>query len=261
MKKQISLLLLCLPVLLILLSACRKQLDQPLNNDEIAGTPNPIQPTYCRIESLWENPFAPNQRFILVLYDQFENPVAVTQPMVNTGHPYRTFKYDIWHRMREYRGEYTNGNYEFWHFYGFDLNGRIGLDTMYVLGTMGPTGPLTYFERTISKMTYDGQGRVIKVVADQQLSPLHTETNYAYDGAGNLMAPGVTYDNKMNLYRTNDIWQFLNRDYSMNNPFTATSYNATNYPTAINSATPMLFLNEFQLNHSQIGYGCRQSHW
>ena len=263
MKKRISLLFICVPVLLMFLAGCRKQVDQPFKPEEIGGTPLPGQPIYCRIQSIWENPGASNQRFIMVLYDQYENPVAITTPLPNTGHPYRTFKYDTWHRLREYRGEYSNGNYEFWHFYGFDLNGRIGVDTLYTLGAMGPTGPATYFERSISKITYDAQGRIIKVVTDTQISPSHTETNYSYDAAGNLIYPpgsGVVYDNKMNLNRTNDIWQFLNRDYSMNNPFIADAY-SNNFPTVINATRPILWLNEYQLTHSQIGYNCRESHW
>lgn len=264
MKKRISSLLVCLPLVLMFLSGCRKQVDSPFKPQEVAGTPLPGQPTYCRIESIWENPGASNQRFILVLYDQYENPVAVTTPVVSTGHPYRTFKYDNFHRLREYRGEYSNGNYEFWHFYGLDLNGRIGVDTNYVLGAMGPTGPATYFERSISQITYDAQGRIIKVVTDTQISPSHTETTYSYDAAGNLIYPpgsGVVYDNKMNLNRTNDIWQFLNRDYSMNNPFIADAYNPSGFPTVINSSRSILFLNEIQLTHSQIGYNCRASNW
>src|SRR5690242_17326521 len=132
--KKLYFLFLSLPAMLMFLSSCTKQIDKPFSPDEIAGTPLPGQPTYCRIESLWENPGAPAQRFILMLYDQYENPVAVTTPNPGTGHPYRTFKYDNFHRLQQYRGEYTNGNYEFWHFYGLDLNGRIGVDTMYVLG-------------------------------------------------------------------------------------------------------------------------------
>ncbi|HEY0677488.1 MAG TPA: RHS repeat domain-containing protein [Chitinophagaceae bacterium] len=264
MKKRFSFLFTCLPVMLMILAGCQKQVDTPFKPEEIGGTPLPGQPTYCRIESIWENPGAPNQRFLLVLYDLFENPVAITTPVVTTGHPYRTFKYDTWHRLIQYRGEYANGNYEFWHFYGFDLNGRIGVDTNYVLGAMGPTGPLTYFERYISKYTYDAQGRIIKVVTDAQISPSHTETTYAYDAAGNLIHPpaaGITYDNKENLNRTNDIWQFLNRDYSRNNPFTADAYNASGFPTIINSSSNILWLNEIQLTRSQIGYSCRASYW
>ena len=69
---------------------------------------------------------------------------------------------------------------------------------------------------------------------------------------------GVVYDNKMNINRTNDIWQFLSRDYSVNNPFTAAAYNTARFPTTISSLLPILWSSEFQFGAPmQIGYGCR----
>ena len=267
MKKRNSVLLLG-TVLITLFIGCQKHVETPddesVPGEEVISTPPPISPTYCRIESLWVSAGQPDQKFILVLYDQYENPVVITQPAVGTGRPYRTFKYDQWHRLREYRGEYANGNYEFWHFYGFDNNGRIGVDTTYIFGAIGPTGPLNYFERRISQITYDAQGRVITVNTVSSIGSPSMES-YSYDAAGNKVYPpafGIVYDNKMNLNRTNDIWQFLNRDYSMNNPFMAGAYNGTNYPTVINDAHPsQSFLNEWKLANSQIGYSCRKSHW
>jgi YD repeat-containing protein len=261
MKTRFTLLFVSLASLLTLFTACRKEMDVP-NKDEVAGTPLPGQPTYCRIESIWENPHAADQRYFLVLYNEYENPTAVTIPFPSTGHPYRTFKYDGWHRLKEYLGEYGNGNFEFWHFYGFDNNGRIGVDTNYVLGTLSDK-PRNYFDRIISQIQYDSEGRIIRV-SSTNMSGAHTETTYTYDARGNLVYPGVTYDDKINLNRTNDIWMFLNRDYSMNNPFFADAYNSAGYPTVINTNSPspsMLWLSEVDLHHSQIGYGCRQSHW
>src|SRR5687767_3299159 len=139
MKKAFSFLI-SIAGAIIIFSSCQKKLDLPADK-EVIGTPLPGQTTYCRIESIWEKPFAPDQRFILILYIEFANPTAVTTPVPGTGSPYKTFKYDTWHRMKEFRGEHGNGNYEFWHFYGYDLNGRIGWDTIYNLGAMGPTGP------------------------------------------------------------------------------------------------------------------------
>ncbi len=263
MKKNYSLLFTGVICLLTFLSGCRKELNIG-KDEEIANTPLPGQPTYCRIESIWENPGASNQRYILVLYDVYENPTAITTPLPTTGHPYYTFKYDSWHRLREFRGEYANGNFETWHFYGYDLNGRIGVDTSYRLGAMGSNGPASYFERSISKYTYDSQGRMIKNVTDFQMTPSHTEKTYNYDAAGNLIYPpgsGVVYDNKQNLNRTNDIWQFLNEDYSVNNPFIADSYNSSGFPTVINSSRFLNWVHDHELTHSQISYSCREAHW
>ena len=267
MKKRNSVRLLGFSVLVTLFFSCQKQVDTPdadsAPGEEVITTPPPMSPTYCRIESFWENAGLPGQKFILVLYDEYENPIAITQPAVGTGHPYRTFKYDQWHRLREHRGEYANGHFEFWHFYGFDNNGRIGVDTAYIFGQMGPTGPLNWFERRISHYTYDVQGRIIKVNTVSTLSP-PSEQNYSYDASGNRVYPpamGIVYDNKMNFLRTNDIWQFLHHDYSMNNPFVAAAYNATNLPTVINAAHPNIGFFEWHAANSQIGYGCRESHW
>ena len=259
MKKRLSLLLTSLAGMFILFSSCQKEMGAPKQN-ELMGTPLSTSGTYCRIESIWEKPNMPDQKFILILYDQYENPVAVTQPVVTTGHTYRTFKYDTWHRLREYRGEYANGLYEFWHLYGFDNAGRIGVDTTYIFGHLGER-PTDFFERRISMIEYDSHNRISRISTISTITPPSVNT-YEYDAWGNLVYPpafGVTYDNKINFNRTNDIWMFLNRDYSMNNPFTANAYNSANYPTIINSPRNYSFLNEFEMNHSQIGYGCRPS--
>ena len=234
MKKNSLLLLACLAGCFILFSSCKKELDS-VKNDEVGNTPLPGQPTYCRIESIWENPGSDDQRYMLILYDQYENPTAITTPFPTTGHPFRTFKYDQWHRLREYLSDYGNGFFEFWHFYGFDLNGRIGVDTMYKYGRLLEK-PTDYFERVISQIQYDNQGRIIHVsnISDHGVSSVNT---YEYDAAGNLVypaGPAVTYDNKVNIHRTNDIWMFLARDYSMNNPFIADAYNPTGFPTMNN---------------------------
>src|SRR5207248_4396010 len=108
-----------------------------------------------------------------------------------TGQPFREFKYDGWHRLRQYIGDYGNGNFEEWHFYGFDNNGRIGVDTNYVLGQLGPR-PTNYFNRIISTLEYDSQGRIIRETAHDDHGTT-TVINYVYDSNGNLVRPGATY--------------------------------------------------------------------
>jgi hypothetical protein len=235
MKKNSFLFAICL---FTFLTGCRKEINIG-EDEEIPNTPLPGQPTYCRIESIWENPGAADQRYFLVLYDQFENPTAITTPFPSTGHPFRQFKYDQWHRLREYLGDNGNGFFELWHFYGFDLNGRIGVDTMYTFGKLLDK-PTDYFERIISQIQYDNQGRIIHVskISSHGVSSVDA---YEYDAAGNLVYPfgiAVTYDNKVNVHRTNDIWMFLARDYSMNNPLIADAYNPTTFPTTFNSNAP-----------------------
>jgi len=56
--------------------------------------------------------------------------------------------------------------------------------------------------------------------------------NYVYDAKGNLS--GRVYDNRTNMNQTHAVWMFVNRDYSVNNPFVADTYNSEDLPTIIN---------------------------
>jgi len=262
MKKNFSIFTVLL-LLLTIVSGCRKELN-PGRDEEIANTPLPGQPTYCRIESIWENPGGSNQAFYLVLYDEYENPTAITTPVPGTAHPFHTFKYDNWHRLRQYLAMYGNGAFDTWHFYGYDLNGRIGVDTSYRLGEIAGDRPGVYHERSITKFEYDSQGRIIKEVTDFQMTSFHEEKTYSYDADGNLIYPpgsGIVYDGKVNLNRTNDIWMFLQRDYSKNNPFIANAYNSSGFPTVINISRFLFWVRDHQLSHSQISYSCREAYW
>ncbi len=50
-----------------------------------------------------------------------------------------------------------------------------------------------------------------------------------YDHAGNQVLPGVTYDNKVNVYQTNKVWQQIYKNYSRNNPNPGTIAAYNNY--------------------------------
>jgi hypothetical protein len=252
----------------MLFISCQKDVGAPKDNS-ILSTPLPGQVTYCRIESFWLSPGQSNQQFRIIMYNEFENPTFITNPMVQTGSPFRSFKYDSWHRLSQYLESYSNNTFETWHFYGFDSQGRIGLDTSYTFGSSITGKPTNYFYRSISMLTYDGQNRIVRsdnsIMPDPtnpMVSPSSNVQTWTYNSAGNLDIPGTIYDNKMSLNRTNDIWMFLARDYSINNPFSASSYNATGFPTAINATTSRFILsNDIFLGNSQVGYGCRPANW
>ena len=268
MKRKIFPLLLSTVAASMFFTSCQKDVGAP-KDTEVRSTPLPGLTTYCRIESFWLNPGLSSQQFRLVMYNEFENPIFITNPMVGTGSPYRTFKYDSWHRLVQYLESYTNNHFETWHFYGFDNSGRIGVDTSYTFGSSITGKPTDYYYRTISWLTYDGQNRIVR--SDNTITPdptnpmvppsTNTQT-WTYNSAGNLAGTGATYDNKVNLNRTNDIWMFLARDYSMNNPMPITGYNAAGYPTAFGPTTARFIQsNDIFLNNAQVGYGCRDAHW
>jgi len=261
MKKQSLLALSYITSAAILLSSCQKDL-QTNAADEVLGAPLPGQQTYCRIESVWEKLVTGEQLFRLVLYNEFENPIAITSPVLGTGNTYHEFKYDKWHRLKEHIGHMDHGQFQNWHFYGYDNSGRIGYDTTYWFGTLGEK-PTNYWFREYATYEYDNQNRIVKVTGHNDQVSLGSIT-YAYDAAGNLIHPpsdGIEYDNKININRTNDIWMFLSRDYSVNNPFIANAYNSAGYPTIIGSARYNWAGTEISLSQSQFSYSCRQAYW
>jgi hypothetical protein len=258
--KKVHIVLVHLATAICILS-CHKDIDLSNTKSEVQGTPLPGQITYCRIESIWQKQLGTiDERYHLILYDEFENPVAITFPVVITGSPYLVFKYDQWHRLKEYLGIYSNGSgYEFRHLYGYDLHGRIGVDTMYVLGNLA-TG---YFDhRQISEIQYDNQNRISKIHSVINIPNVSFEQDFNYDNAGNLVKPGISYDSKTSILRTNDIWMFLARDYSVNNAFIAQEYNAMGFPTKIHVRNSLSFIGaSIFLDNSEISYGCRQAYW
>ena len=266
MKKRLALFAIGLAGMVFIFSSCQKNLDTEKQQDEVMGTPLPGQSMYCRIESIWERPFAMDQKFRIVGYNEFENPTFISTPMPSTGSPFYTFKYDMFHRLREHAEEHPNGTYNRLHRYGIDNNGRIGVDTTWFLGGYDAMGrPANFYKRTISHLTYDSEGRIIHSSNHTvygpmaMLPPESSAESYTYDSNGNLVVPGATYDNKWNIYRTNDIWQFLGRDYSRNNRLMTTEYNSAGFPVRIMHMEPYHFANtqDIRIENSRIGYGCR----
>jgi hypothetical protein len=88
-------------------------------------------------------------------------------------------------------------------------------------------------QTSISGYTLDVHGRISKVwqlFRDPHQPPqLIQEMNY--DAKGNLPLPGtdLSYDDKVNPYRTNRIWQFVFNNYSRNNVVKIDYYYFTQY--------------------------------
>ena len=260
MKQRIQLLL-GIVSLVALFTSCQKEITK---KDDVPSAILPGQGTNCNIESLSIEPNTAGVHNHLIAYDEYQNPkfISSSDP---TNIPVRTFKYDSWYRLREFRGEFPNGNFDSWHFYGYDNNGRLAIDTTYYSGKITGDRPTTYSKAIISQSFYDAQGRVAHVINQDMRFGFVTEEFYSYDANGNRVYPpgsGVVYDNKINLNRTNDLWQFLSKDYSMNNPFIANAYNVAGYPTVINSEMQYDWLRSgYYVNHSIIGYSCHEAYY
>ena len=94
----------------------------------------------------------------------------------------------------------------------------------------------------INGYTLDEKGRIIKVwnVSPDPHMPPHLDHEVVYDANGNLPLsnPDLVYDDKINVYRTSRIFQFVFQEFSRNNPINTTVgatpvYNAFGLPLTL----------------------------
>jgi hypothetical protein len=165
-------------------------------------------------------------------YNEYGNPTLVEYVDIGdgTGFPNFYFHYNEKQQLVHMVG-YGDHRY----FYN-DL-GQIKIDSSYEYYTGGDA-------RFETRFFYDLYGRVIKTTRkyyydkfEQEGVGETTTGHIRYDQRGNRVRQDATYDNKTSIFRTHPLWQFLNLDYSVNNPVKATSYNA--------AGLPLTFGNEF----------------
>lgn len=168
-------------------------------------------------------------------YNKNGDPVSVINNRVGTGNPNMYFKYDKYGRLVEMIRPYVNGAYETWDKYIYNNKNQIVKDSSYGFGAMGSQGPLPANHFTIVCFEYDTQGRVIRLTDSlfyNEVFNFAAVYQYAYDVSGNLIHPNsnIIYDSKLNFLKTNKVWMFISKDYSLNNPFIANSYNEIGLP-------------------------------
>jgi hypothetical protein len=232
-------------------SACTKNLPFHLQPD---GTV-PFNITSLRFPT-----FSTFHDTVTFTYDQWDNPVSVIRPHPATGAPNFLFRYDARHRLTDWIGAYQNFSSvgvtgaEFWHRYFYDSKGNIVTDSNYTLAFIVNGTITSYDQANVEHLTYDAKGRVIRETGTYSLG-------YGYDSAGNN-AVGDVYDNKVNFHRTNKIWMFLDRDYSVNNPFVANAYTFDWLPTNIGNVntenSDSKFLYQLSLNGGFFTYAPRR---
>ncbi|MEO6314610.1 MAG: hypothetical protein ABIU63_17600 [Chitinophagaceae bacterium] len=247
MKEQKTLLCAAIGACLLFFSACFKP---PKDFDPRDG--NNVY-TGCRVKSIDGLPFA---------YNQNNDPVSlVRNGQAGTGNPSFYFKYDKKGRLVEYISLFSETDYGFRHRYGYNGNqNRITTDTMYFMG--GTEFPDLWASRSIYYPTYDNLNRVVK---DSVVTTGYPGTNtgytiasYPYNEEGNL-ANGYSFDNKMNPHRTNKVWMFIDRNYSVNNPVAAVRYNTVGLPLsyANKSAATLVFNFNTYVGATNIDYDCK----
>lgn len=257
MKKSTTVKVLCICLTLVISVSCKKLWDHIKDHPD-----NPEDK--CRIEYIayrWGEPNEIRPDTVNITYDQYNNPLilkhsALLKPIPESQN--MAFKYDSQHRLIAYieyaRPEFTYGL--LWHRLVY-VNKTTIMDTMFVyangdfFNTDRPD-PNDYYH--LKKISLDNYGRIIKIEDDQSAYPVIT---FEYDSKGNLIKPGVTYTNKINIKQTNRVWMFITQDYSMNAPAgEADSYNNNNLPATAKKFSFTIYPSDLEDQEVRIKYHC-----
>jgi hypothetical protein len=220
----------------------------------------------CRVEQIIRQGWLTQKDTLLFNYNTLGDPVYIKRlPRPATGSPSYVFKYDEKHRLTDVIGLYNNETVaEFWQKYFYEKSGassNIVMDSSFSFVQVKDGQIVSYIYSATTHFTYDKWDRVIKdstIWSDYGGSIV--VNRYLYNSDGNLV--GRVYDDKVNIHRTNKVWMFFDRDYSVNNPFLAAAYNSSGLPTrfAFSFAEPyyMDFLDYFK--EASITYSCGKDH-
>ena len=253
MKSRLLASLLAMATTLFLLPGCKKFYNYP----------NPSQGNVCDLckitKLLVTTPVdgkASTVQEYDVNYDAKGNVMNVVRLFEGSIPPNATdqhFRYNKSGLLTDYYLNYTgNTGVVIWHRYSYPDRYTI-VDTQfnYVGDINDPQPPDTSFSMRFFTDKLDSKGRIIKNTEDLFV------IGFSYDNFGNLVLPGLTYDDKINPYRTSNTWQLIYSNYSMNNPNPGEiiSYNEFGLPTDIKNG--YLFLISFP--ELRIEYDCRQA--
>lgn len=235
-------------LLLLSLIACKK--ENPAYYDQLALTPYHIDTfSYFSYYGLDTVKFT---------YSPWGDPLTGTRNHVQPGFPDFSFRYDKFRRLTDFIGvaktEYQDDL--FWHKYFYDVQGRVNLDSEYFQVTVSNDQITSYSHAYGYRFDYDQYGRITRQYDPNVPS---VDSTYTYDARGNLVSPADTlYDDKINYHRTSRIFMFIDRDYSVNNPFHASAYNPGGLPLQYfafpNETTYRVFLEVNDYREAWIAY-------
>lgn len=251
MNQRYPFYLLCSAISLAMFFAGCKKVDQELKKYPLATIDE------CRVSGMTYL-YQQDSITVNIEYNKWGDPSRVRQSLTGTGHPDGVFWYNNKRQLTDYIGLYDDNFFEFWHQYEYDKKGRVVADTVYFWGTVVNGAPDVYYDVAVVNYEYDSYGRIIHTAQTWYAipdNPLHTY--YTYDATGNLVLPGVVYDNKPCMHRTSRIWMFIDRNYSLNNGY-ATAWHDTGLPSQYTlSSVGGQFAGYYYGTLSQINYDCK----
>jgi len=191
-------------------------------------------------------------------YNLSGDPIKAVRPEPRTGAPNFLFRYKNG-RLSEFIGVYENGTAtETWHRYFYDASGRVTVDSVYIFANMVNGSLSDPFDRYAVTFIYDNKKRIIQETNTYSDGSTSVQT-YQYNADGNRA--GSTYGHGVSFRRSNNIWMFLDRDYSVNDRAGSGSYNVFQMPTLINLGADLsdVFLGNY-FNTARINYLCDSGH-
>ncbi|WP_153800215.1 hypothetical protein [Foetidibacter luteolus] len=232
---------------------------------------------FCNIKKI-TNPDT-DWKELVFTYNAKGNPVKII-PVVPWTYtiPMYFFRYDKFDRLtdvafvteKDFSFD-SNKVQGFWtyHKYTYLNNGNV-IDSAFLFGHLdihGNPKPEVEEPIVITTIQFDSQKRIRKTNSvrvtfhhDSTYSPPSAPTvvDYPYNQQGNLIqsedgTPRIA-NNKQNILRTNNIWMFLNRDYSVNGQSTDMNFNCFDLPAKSSMRLPILDL--YETVSGDIEYMC-----
>jgi len=209
----------------------------------------------CKIRRIYQIDFN-GLATALFTYNKAGNPYSVIYSDRGTGVNDHFFIYDAKNRLTEYQLDWVGYPNER-HYYSHNAMDQVAKDSAVYRDCCGSIVAIN-----VSTIEYDTKGRVVKEIIvnkfnrDAPLGPIHRPT-YTYDSRGNLAVAGwksSSYDYKINPLRQNPVFQFIFRNYSMNNAAVQPKYNSIGLPLSIKPSNDNFF-NE--LETVKVIYDCQ----
>ena len=203
--------------------SCNKKAEVQKMPGDAAANYWPDQ-RYCNIDSI---KVTTENRWWKFNYDSYGNPVSIIAKETSTGNPNWFFYYDANRRMNKYIRLYDNQNgyFETFKKFIYGANNRVAYDSSWSFGIVVNGEPANYNSIQVTTYYYDSLGRISRTwTAAVEPTGYGFEKIFNYDANGNLIRPGIIYDNRNNIHNTNNWWRLIDKDYSRNNPYRASSY-------------------------------------
>lgn len=214
-------------------------LSQTISND--ASTPDLSK---CKIRRIYQQLSPLSLETALFTYNSAGNPYSVIYSHSGTSLANHHFYYDSKNRLKEYQLRWGDTYIHEFHFYRYNYKNQIIVDSVISSDANG-----AYPYVNVSTIEYDNMGRVVKETivniknGNEPLNRIRRPT-YTYDARGNLAVAywkSSSYDYKINPLRQNPIFQFIFRNYSMNNAAVQPKYNSIGLPLSMKPTNDQFF--------------------